>query len=65
MLKDTGGSPGEDIHRARPGRVPSSRASVPWSWDASLSWHVDVFPNPSLQIPYFWDFTEASARRYD
>lgn len=32
LKKDTGEQSGEEIHRARPGRVPSTGASVPVEW---------------------------------
>lgn len=42
MTKDTNEQLDEEIHRAKSGRVPSTGASVPWSWgfmEASLHSH--------------------------
>ena len=64
MIKDTDELPGEEMHRARSGRVQRARASVPWSWSESPSQYMDMLSNQeALRISYYWDFMEARLRR--
>lgn len=44
------------VHRKMSRMVPTAEASVPWSWGAPSSQHVDMFTNPeALQM---WEFTD-------
>lgn len=53
MITDTDEQPDEEIHRAGSGRVPSSGASVSWSWDVPPSQHVTMSTNlEALRSPY-------------
>lgn len=53
MIKDTDGQSDEEVHRGRSGRVPSTGASVPWSWGMSPSWYRCVHqPGRKLHEPH-------------
>lgn len=54
MTKDTNEQLDEEIQRAKSGRIPSTGASVPWSWgfmEASLHSHDQLIPFPAL-LPF-------------
>jgi len=49
MMKETDEEPGEEIHRARSGKVPSAGASVPTELGCVTLWDADAFT--SLEAP--------------
>lgn len=67
MIKDTNEQPVEEIHRVRSGRVPGTGASVPKELGGvSPPWcRCDRSYVETLQILYYWDFTEAFLCRQD
>ena len=56
VIKDTGAHTGEEIHGVGSGRLQGTGPSV----SVELG-HVPLL----FQTPYYWDFMEASSRKYD
>ena len=66
MIKDVDEQPEEAVHRARSGRVQSTRAAVPWTWAVPSSQYTDMCTNLEVpRTPYYWDSTASSSHGPD